>query len=990
MKARTSHNLANVYRYSWTLYAGWTILICLFAVLTAVFIEGTPDSIGTLPGNHLSSSLVGMALLWLVVLAGIALGEVHIRRHIRALRRADQEFRTSWDTSFDGMRVIDRNGIVVTVNDAYCRIVGKPRKEIVGRCFTEVYHETVREQIRATFDEVMVGLTRRPMEGRETLLWNGRRVVLEITNTRLPGEEQNRKILTIIRDVTEQIQAREALGRERELLRTIVDAIPHSVYAKDIAGRFTMVNARALRGLRLSSIEEALGKTYAELVSPEGARRAQEQEDRIKATGEAMPPVEEFRRDPQTGEIQAVSVITKVPLCDETGSVCGIVGVNFDITARKKAEEALQHSLSLQTATLESTTDAILVVNRQGAVSGVNHRFFELWRIPADVAASGDDDKLLAFVVDQLKDAEQFLAKVRYLYAHPDEFTFDLLEFRDGRFFERYSQPQRLGDDIVGRVWCFRDVTERMRSQRELEKAKLDAEAGARAKSEFLATMSHEIRTPMNGVIGMTSLLLETPLSPDQREFAETIKSSGDTLLTIINDILDFSKIDSGKMELERLAYSPVTCIEETLDLLAPRAFEKGLELISVIAPDFPQAVLGDSTRLRQVLMNLVGNAVKFTEQGEIIVAAGVEQKEGKGIDILISVRDTGIGISDEVKSRLFQSFRQGDSSTTRRFGGTGLGLVISRRLVELMGGRLSVESTEGEGSLFSLTVPTVVAAEARVQRKIGPFTFANKRVMIVDDNTTNARILSEHCALHSLRPTVFARPADALRSLELESYDLALVDMLMPDMDGLTFGRRVRSMASCRTMPMVLLTSAGSQDDRAARELFTMCTHKPLKYTRFEDFLSAIMQADPTAAAPAKNTGAVERIADRIPLKILLVEDNPVNQMLARRMLEKLGYAPDLAADGRMAVEVARTGGYDLVFMDVLMPEMDGLEATRRIVNGRERRDRPAVIAMTANAMDGDREKCLAAGMDDYVSKPMRMDDLRRVIQKYGTISAA
>jgi PAS domain S-box-containing protein len=990
MKTQTFGRLVIVRRYSWTLYAGWTILISLFAALTAVFIEGTPDSIGTPPGNHLTGSLVGMALLWLVVLAGIAVGEVRIRRHIRALRRADQEFRMSWDTSFDGMRVIDQNGVVIIVNHAYCRIVGKPRKEIVGRCFTEVYHETVREQMRAAFDEMTVGLTRRPLEGRETQLWNGRRVVLEITNTRLPGDEQNRRTLTIIRDVTEQIQAREALGRERQLLRTIVDAIPHSVYAKDIDGRFTMVNARSLRGLQLSRIEDALGKTYADLVSPEAARRALEQEERIKATGEAMPPVEEFRRDPLTGEIQAVSVITKVPLRDETGAVCGIVGFNFDITARKKTEEALQHSLSLQTATLESTTDAILVVNRQGTVSGVNHRFFELWRIPADVAASGDDDKLLAFVVDQLKDPEQFLTKVRYLYAHPDEFTFDLLEFRDGRFFERYSQPQRLGDDIVGRVWCFRDVTERRRSQRELEKAKLDAEAGARTKSEFLATMSHEIRTPMNGVIGMTSLLLETPLSPEQREFAETIRSSGDTLLTIINDILDFSKIDSGKMELERSAYSPVTCIEETLDLLAPTAFEKGLELISMIAPDFPLAVLGDSTRVRQVLMNLVGNAVKFTEQGEVIVGASVERKEGKGIDILISVRDTGIGMSDEVKSRLFQSFSQGDTSTTRRFGGTGLGLVISRRLVELMGGRLSVESTEGEGSMFSLRIPTVVAAEARVQRRTGPITFANKRVMIVDDNTTNARILSEHCALHSLQPTVFATPADALRSLERESYDLALVDMLMPDMDGLTFGRRVRSMASCRTMPMVLLTSAGSPDNRAARELFTMCAHKPLKYSRFADFLSAIMQAEPTNIAPAKKAGSGESLADRIPLNILLVEDNPVNQMLARRMLEKLGYTPDLAADGRTAVEVVHTGKYDIVFMDILMPGMNGLEATRRIVNERGRRDRPVVIAMTANAMDGDREKCLAAGMADYLSKPMRMEDLRRVIEKYGAVSAA
>jgi PAS domain S-box-containing protein len=644
----------------------------------------------------------------------------------------------------------------------------------------------------------------------------------------------------------------EALGSERQLLRTIVDAIPHSIYAKDLAGRFTMVNARSLRGLKASTVEDVLGKTYAELVSPEVARRAQEQEELIKATGEAMSPVEEIRRDPQTGEIESVGLISKVPLRDATGAVCGVVGFNFNITERKKAEEALQRSLSLQTATLESTTDGILVVNRQGAVSGVNHKFFELWKIPGEVAASGDDARLLGFVVDQLKDPEQFLEKVRYLYAHPEELTFDLVEFKDGRIFERYSQPQRLGEGIVGRVWCFRDVSDRMRSQRELEKAKLDAEAGARAKSEFLATMSHEIRTPMNGVIGMTSLLLETPLSPDQREFAETIRNSGETLLTIINDILDFSKIESGKLELERLMFSPVSCIQETIDLLAPKASEKGLELKSMISPDFPAAVIGDSTRVRQVLLNLVGNALKFTERGEIVVTASAEEKTGDGIDVTIAVRDTGIGMSDEVKSRLFQSFSQGDSSTTRRFGGTGLGLAISRRLVELMGGRLLVESSEGAGSVFSMVLPAPLVTDVHIVAQ--------------GDNSSDTRILAEV-----------------------------------------------------------------------------------------------------------------------IPVKILLVEDNPVNQTLAKRMLGKLGYVPDLAENGRVAVEIVGSGPYDLVFMDVLMPDVDGLEATRRIVSGRDLRDRPVIIAMTANAMEGDKEQCLAAGMDDYISKPVRIDDFRRMIEKYG-----
>ena len=901
------------------------------------------------------------------------------------LDRVESEFRAIWDGSFDGMRVIDHDGVVLMVNEAYCRIINKPREELVGRCFADVFHPEVRDEVLAGFREGVTDGTLELMSERAARFWDGRRAVLEMKHIRLPDAGEGQNILTIVRDVTEQTRVQEALGSERQLLRTVVDAIPHSIYAKDLAGCFTMVNARSLRGLKVSRVEDVLGKPYAELVSPELARRAKQQEEQIRMTGEAMHPVEEIRRDPHSGEIESVGLITKVPLRDAAGAVCGIVGINFDITERKKAEEALQRSLSLQTATLESTTDGILVVNRQGAVSGVNSKFFELWRIPDNVAASGDDEQLLGFVVDQLKEPEKFLEKVRYLYAHPQELTFDFLEFNDGRIFERYSQPQRLGGDIVGRVWCFRDVSDRMRSQRELEKAKLDAESGARAKSEFLATMSHEIRTPMNGVIGMTSLLLETPLSPEQREYAETIRNSGETLLTIINDILDFSKIDSGKMELEQLTYSPVACIEETLDLLVPKASEKGLELISMVSPDFPSAVLGDSTRVRQVLLNLVGNAIKFTERGEIVVTASVESKEEDAIDVTISVRDTGIGMSDEVKSRLFQSFSQGDSSTTRRFGGTGLGLAISRRLVELMGGRLLVESLEGVGSSFSAVLPTVAAIDAHVYEQGGRFDFADKRVLIVDDNATNARILSEHCSRYGMHPATFSKPADALRHLEHESFDFALVDMLMPGMNGLEFGRRVRSLESCRHMPMVLLTSAGAQNGKEVRELFTMCAHKPLKYSRFADFLSEILKSGGTLEAPVKKSGLEANTAEHLPLKILLVEDNPVNQTLAIRMLGRLGYAPDLATNGRVAVEVVESSAYDLVFMDVLMPDLDGLEATRRIMSSRTPGDRPVIIAMTANAMEGDKEKCLAAGMDDYISKPLRIDDFRRMIEKYG-----
>jgi PAS domain S-box-containing protein len=668
--------------------------------------------------------------------------------------------------------------------------------------------------------------------------------------------------------------------------------------------------------------------------------------------------------------------IIVAPVYDQSEQISDYIVQREDITKRRRAEAALKQQMQYFESLVNNSPLAIVTLDLNGRIVNHNPAFTKLFGFSHQNVIGKELDQLIA-PPEQLEEMIDYTSKVT-----SGQMIHGISQRRrtDGTAVdvEIFGVPVTVDDEQVGILGIYQNISERLEREKSLREAKQTAEAATQAKSEFLANMSHEIRTPLNGVIGMTGLLLDTKLDNEQKDFVETIRNSSDSLLTIINEILDFSKIEAGHLVLEKAPFQLDSCIEEVLDLMAPKAASKGLELAYLINGQLPPTLIGDVTRIRQILMNLVGNAVKFTPDGEIVISVLGQMLTKDEYQLYFAVKDTGIGIPHDKLHRLFKSFSQVDASTTRRFGGTGLGLAISKRLCEIMGGSMWVDSQIGRGSTFhfSIQVAASLSNEPIPEKTPSIENLKGKSVLIVDDNATNRFILSRQTKTWGMQPYEFESGLEALSSLKSGNiYDIAILDMQMPDMDGLMLTAEINKLPKAKEMPLVMFSSLGGLQQKSEEKLLAAFLTKPIKPALLKSTLAKVLTLQPIPKATSTPSISLfdPEMASRYPLKILLAEDNLINQKVALRMLQRLGYRVDVAANGLEVLDAIKRQHYDLILMDVQMPEMDGVEATHRIRTQMNRPDDPWIIALTANALSGDRENYLAQGMNDYISKPMR-----------------
>ncbi|MEO8358230.1 MAG: PAS domain S-box protein [Chloroflexota bacterium] len=876
--------------------------------------------------------------------------------------------RTLIDNLPDRIYVKDIHGRKTISNRADWRASGgKQMEDVVGKSDFDLYPTELAGKFWGDDRTVLDSGT--PILNREEPGLDDQGNPVWVMTTKAPLRNDDGEIVGLVgigRDITRQKQSEEKLRQ----LSSAVEQSASTIVITDLEGSIVYTNPKFTETTGYT-LDEVLGKNPSILRS--GQTPPQEYTNLWTAITSGREWSGQFLNRKKNGDLYWESAIIS-PILNEAGEITHFLAVKEDITGRKQVEaELLREKQFLETLNVNSPV-AIIVLNDEGNIISTNPAFEHLFGyLPSEIAGKNLDS--LLNTEETIEAAAVYTMQARSAPVH----ALGRRRRKNGTFVnvELYGVSVNLAGGERGTLAIYHDITE-------LENSRRAAEEANRAKSEFLANMSHEIRTPMNGVIGMLELALDTSLSAEQQDYLQTSLQSAEALLVLINDILDFSKIEAGRLELEKINFDLRNTIEDVGYALAKRAEEKGLELVCLIHPDLSADLRGDPGRLRQILVNLVGNAIKFTHQGEIIIRAEHTREEEKSVDIRFSVQDTGIGIPMESQSAVFERFTQADGSTTRKYGGTGLGLTITKQLVDAMGGTIGLESTPGAGSTFWFRIkfekqpPTSKPTTAPLQ-SARAVSLRSAHILAVDDNATNRTVLTHMVEGFGCRIQTVSSGAKALEVLRQavragNPFDIILLDMQMPGMDGEQTALGIRSDPALKNAKIIILTSMGKRGDASRLEALGCSAYllKPVKQQMLREALLAVLSQN-EQEQPHLVTRHQLTEQKRKNLRILLAEDNPINQKLAVTLLQKAGYSVDAVENGAHAVEKARAGAYNAILMDVQMPMMDGFEATG-LIRGWEKLSgqHTPIIAMTAHALSGDRERCIACGMDDYLSKPL------------------
>ena len=897
----------------------------------------------------------------------------------------------------------DLNGRFTFVNGAFCRTLQRSRDQLIGVTDFDLFPEDLaRRYVEDDRRVIESGLTIEKTEVNVTP--DGQRHWFHVIKTLLlDAGGQPVGIQGSFWEVTQEKQAEEQLAHERDLLHALLEHAPDAIYFKDAESRITRASRALAERVGLADPSGLIGKTDHDFFDRQYADAARADEVEILRTGQAI--LGRLERENLPGGRVRWVLTSKMPLRSPDGQIVGTFGISRDITELQSAREQLERTEANYRGLVQNAVDGIFQTTPDGRYLSANLALAKMYGFDTveDLLASRTDIEHQLYVDPRQRDRfEELLARNDKI----DHFDSEVYR-KDGRKIWISENARAVREPATGRLLYYEgtveDITARKRAEKDLNEANAALAAArdvalesARAKSQFLANTSHEIRTPMNGIIGFARLLLDTPLTGEQREYAGTVLHSAQNLLKVLNDILDFSKIESGKLAFENIEFDLRPLVEETVELLAEIAQAKGVEVVTRIDHALPAALRGDPGRIRQVLTNLLGNAIKFTQEGEVTVAIDVLETPGDRCRIACRVRDTGIGIEPEALGRIFQEFTQADGSTTRRFGGTGLGLSISRELARRMGGDIEVTSDPGRGSTFTMTAVFEVAAPCPPAPAPIPL-----RLLIADaDPATCDAFVHEmaRCGAHVTPVSTAAAALETLRGAAESGrpFDAAFIALQLPDMDGLTVAHEIHCIAAIASVRIVLVAAVSQRPDPNLLRTVGIAGHliKPFKQTRLREALRALAAGESLLGGPSHSeTSPVASGPAGRPMRLLLAEDNLVNQKLAVTQLRRLGHSVSVASNGRETLQALQREPFDAVFLDCQMPELDGYETAReirRLEADRKLGARPPafLIALTANAMAGDREKCLAAGMDEFLTKPLDLDQLPVVLNRaLGTV---